>query len=165
LRSSARQKEEEIMTNMIRLICLAAVILVICMPAAAQTIYTTTMTSGPFLVAPTAMSIDWMVVNNDTVVADLRVTVYKLSINGGKEAVAPGHLEFSLDPGKTMHNANSVGSVFQLGDIYEVVVEATSDKVHPNVNQWSCNGSDCFIPGTLIPAGDFVVTKIKPPKP
>jgi len=153
------------MTNMLRKVYLVGLLLVIGMPAAAQITYTTKMTSGPFLVAPTAASVDWAVVNNDTDPVDLRVTVYKLDLLGVKVAVPPGSLTFSLAPGRTSHNANSVGSVFFVGFYYEVVVEATSDKVHPNVNQWSDN-EGAFIPGTLIPAGDFVSIKMpKPPKP
>ncbi len=134
--------------------------------AAAQITYTTKMTSGPFLLAPTALSVDWQVVNNDTETVDICVTVYELHLMEPKTEVPPGIRCFSLDPGYTRHNANSVGSVFFLGSVYEVVVEATSDKVHPNVNQWSGHTASDFIPGTLIPAGDFVTIKTpKPPKP
>jgi len=135
-------------------VCLyAALILAICTPAGAQVIYTTKLSSGPFLVVSTAASVDWAVVNNDEDIASLRVTVYKLLL-GGDRIYAPGGapVAFDLEPGRVFHNANS----FELGFYYEVVVESTSDKVCPNVNQWSCNSGSCFIPGTLIPAGDFV---------
>jgi hypothetical protein len=139
------------------LVCLYAVlILAIGTSAGAQVTYTTKLSSGPFLLAPSCNSLDWVVVNNDKDVADLRVTVYKLDLLGGdKIPLTP--VTFSLEPGRVFHNANS----FQIGYYYEVVVESTSDKVCPNVNQWSCNGGSCFIPGTLIPAGDFVDIYIK----
>ena len=133
--------------------------------ATAQIIYTTKMTSGPFLIAPTAESVDWQVVNNDTEPVDICVTVYQLNIGAAKTEVGPGPLCLNLLPGYTTHNANSVGTLFQLGFIYEVVVEATSDNVQSNVNQWAGNVGSQFIPGTLIPAGDFINIKIKPPKP
>jgi hypothetical protein len=133
--------------------------------AAAQITYTTKMTSGPFLVDPSALSVDWEVLNNDTEPVDICVTVYQLNISAAKTVVAPGPVCLTLEPGYMTHNANSVGSIFQVGLSYEVVVEATSDDVYPNVNQWSGFSSLNFIPCTLIPAGDFVYIKIKVPKP
>ncbi len=149
------------MSKLLWAVCLSAfLILAICPPADPQTeiTYTTKLTSGPFLVAPLATSIDWLVLNNDVVTVNCRVTVYRLDVTGAKVAVSPGPLTISLEAGETKHNANSVGGggPFFLGGVYEVVVEATSEIVHPNVNQWSCNVATCFIPGTLIPAGDFV---------
>lgn len=138
-------------------VCLCAVlVLAICVSAGAQIKYTTKLSSGPFLVAPTAQSVDWAVLNNDTVSVDLRVTVYKYGIGADKEEVSPGSLEINLLPNRATHNANSVGTVFVAGYYYEVVIEATTDKICPNVNQWSSNGASDFIPGTLIPSGDFV---------
>jgi hypothetical protein len=133
--------------------------------ALAQSPFSTKMTSGPFLIAPTAASVDWMVVNNDTGPVTVRVTVYQLAIGSGKVVVPPGPVTVNLAAGATTHNANSVGTVFNLGLIYEVVVEADSDNVHPNVNQWSGFNSASFISGTLIPAGSFVPIKGKSQKP
>lgn len=70
-----------------------------------------------------------------------------------------------MAPGTSTHNANSVGSVFIPGFSHEVVVEATSDKIHPSVEQWSTHAGDSFIPGTLIPSGSFVTIKIPEPVP
>jgi hypothetical protein len=135
--------------------------------AAAEITYTTKMTSGPFFIDPLAMSVDWQVVNNDTEPVNICVTVYQLNIGAAKTLVPPGRWCFALEPGYSTHNANDVGTIFLVGLSYEVVVEATSDNVHPNVNQWSDRSSAYFIPSTLIPAGDFVNIniKIKPPKP
>lgn len=135
------------------------------MPVSAELPYTTEVTSGPFLIAPQAASVDWVVVNNDGEPADIRITVYKLVLGGGPKSLTPaGRVSVTLNPGEITHNANSVGSTFLLGHYYEVVVESTSDNVHPNVNQWSTFGSSGFIPGTLIPAGDFVEIKYPPEK-
>ena len=135
--------------------------------SAQETTYTTTLTSGPFLVAPTAMSVDWVLVNNEESAVDVRVTVYSLNLDGtAKEVVSPGAITLNLAPGAATHNANSVNSVFFPGIYYEVIVEATSDKVHANINQWSSNGGSDFVPGTLIPAGSFVSIKLpKDPRP
>ena len=147
-------------------VCALALATVATSQAVAQVTYTTKLTSGPFFVAPTAVSVDWVLLNNDTVPVNVHVTVYNWILGEPKVVVAPGPFTLTLPPGQALHNANSVGSVFHLGFIYEVVVEATSDRVHPNVNQWSCMGADCFIPGSLIPAGDFVeIKQPKPPKP
>lgn len=111
-----------------------------------------------------ATSVDWAVVNNDTESVDLRVTVYKLVPGETKSPVPPEPVIVDdLQPGETDHNANSVGSAFFTGFYYEVVVEATSDKIHPNVTQWVDTVGN-YLPGTLIPAGDFVEIKTKPPK-
>jgi len=137
---------------------LLLILITACLPATADDDDETTLSSGPFLVAPTAHSVDWAVVNNGSESANLKVTVYRLDLAGPKVAVAPGTVAFTLAPGHTFHNANSVGVglAFQLGFYYEVVVESRSEHVLPNVNQWDCPTGSCFIPATLIPAGDFV---------
>jgi hypothetical protein len=127
------------------------VLLTVCLSAMAEIHYRTKLSSGPFLVTPTAASVDWAVVNNDHEAANVRVTVYKLDLSGPKVAIAPGPVTFNLAPDRTFHNANA----FDVGFYYEVVVESTSDKVCPAVEQWS-NTAGAFIPGTLIPAGEFV---------
>jgi hypothetical protein len=124
--------------------------------ASAQVTYTTKMTSGPFTVAPSAATVDWMVTNNDSVPVDIRVTIYHLFYGSPKVSCCPFPLEMTLNPGYTTHNAGAVGSVFDAGNNYEVVIEATSILVHPNVNQWSTSSGLGYIPETLIPSGDFV---------
>jgi hypothetical protein len=140
-------------------------ILAVCQPASAQITYSTTLTSGPFFIAPEAAngSLDWVVVNDDSAAADIRVTIYKLDVSGTKVAIPPG-LTVNLGPGKTIHNANTVSTLFPVGFYYELVVESTSDKVRPAVDQWSCFDATCFIPATLIPSGDFVITMTKKSK-
>ena len=122
-------------------------------------IFTTTLSSGPFLVAPTALSVDWAVINGSDQLEMIRVTVYKWGIGVPKAALPPGALTESLAPGTVFHNANSVPSVFAPGFYYEVVVELTGPDLLPNVTQWSSQGAGDFIPGTLIPAGSFVKVK------
>ena len=158
-------KGEMTMTNRIGTALLVVLFLGICSTASAQVTYTTKLTSGPFLVAPTAASVDWVLLNNDPSPADVRVTVYELTPTG-KVTVGGFSVTLHLASGATAHNANSVGTLFFVGGYYEVVVESTSENVHPNVNQWSSNGADGFIPETLIPAGSFTSIKLpKPPKP
>lgn len=150
------------MTNRVFTALLFVVLLALGSTASAQVNYTTKVTSGPFLVAPTAASVDWVLVNNDPSPVNVRITVYQLTPTG-KETVGGFSVALTLAPGATTHNANDVGVLFFAGNYYEVVVEATSDNVHPNVNQWSSNGAVDFIPETLIPAGSFV--SIRVPKP
>jgi len=152
------------------LMCILFLTTISSVSAQEATPYTTTLTSGPFLVAPTAQSVDWVLVNNEESAVDVRVTVYSLNLDGtAKEVVSPGAITLNLAPGAATHNANSVNSIFFPGIYYEVIVEATSDNVHANVNQWSSNGGSDFIPATLIPAGSFVGIRApstaRPPKP
>jgi hypothetical protein len=113
-------------------IIMALFILAVCQPASAQITYSTTLTSGPFLIAPEAAngSLDWVVVNDDSAVADIRVTTYKLNLSGTKVAIPPV-ITTNLQPGASTHNANSVSTLFPPGFYYELVVESTSDKVRP----------------------------------
>jgi hypothetical protein len=53
------------------------------------------------------------------------------------------------------HNANRVGSIFQIGFTYEVVLECNSLKLLPAVHVWEDFGNT-VIPGTLIPSGSWV---------
>jgi len=146
----------------------AIVLLFACsLPVFAQTAYTTKMTSGPFLVVPGAKSVDWIVISNETEPVDVAVTVYRYSYDGSvREPVPNFTIPFTLLPGQVTHNANSVGfpgeAPYQEGNTLEVVIEATAGNVHAMVNQWSCNGSTCVMPETVIPAGDFIT--IKEPK-
>ena len=155
-------KVNRYLPNILRSTCLVILLLPVCTPAVAQT-YDHAQTSGPFYIAPTAVSVDWVVLNNDTEAVDIQVTVYRLMVGASKIALPPVALKKTLLAGQSTHNANDVGSVFLSGFAHELVVEATSDKVTSHVSQWDCAGATCFIPSTLIPAGDFVTIR-KPEK-
>ncbi len=101
---------------------------------------------------------DWAVMNNSKIDQTFRVTIYKGNIGALKTPVAPGSLEFTIKPGFTSHNANSVGAPpapFQVGFYYEVVVETNSLDVLPTVTVWKDHGAR-MIPGTTILPGNFV---------
>lgn len=119
--------------------------------------YKHVLSSGLFLVPENAQSLDWVVVNNSPKTQTFRVTVYRGNIGALKTAVLPGSLEFTLEPGFTMHNPNSVctGCPFEMGFYYEVVVETNNLKVMPTVTVWSDLGA-AVIPGTTILPGNFV---------
>ena len=153
-----------------RLIGLTATIfaLIWSMSAFAQADYPVKMTSGPFVVIADADSVDWMITSNDSEPVDVKVTIYQLNIGSAKTTCCVSGLELTLFPGETTHNANGVGTVFTAGAHYEVVIESTSELVHPIVVQWSNASSYYAIPETLIPAGDFLIIskpeKVKGPK-
>jgi len=142
----------------------AVVLMGVSAPAASQTSYTYKMTSGPFVVVQEAAygSLDWVLINNDNEPVDVAVTVYHYVGGQTKERAPNFTLEVSIEPGHMLHNANSVApneifdSTYFVGYTYEVVIEATSDKVHAMVTQWFADGSDSVIPETVISAGDFV---------
>jgi hypothetical protein len=115
------------------------------------------LSSGVFGIPAGAQSVDWVVLNDSTTSQSVKVTVFLVS-SSGKTAVAPGALTVNVNAGATSHNANSVGSVFQIGGYYEVVVETVSPNVLPSVNIWSDHGAT-VIPGTLIPPGVWVELK------
>jgi len=115
-----------------------------------------TLSSGPFLVAPNAQSVDWVLINDSAAPQPFRVSVYKWGVGVAKVLLGPGAITDTLPAGMAFHNANSVPSLFVPGFYYEVVVETNSPHVLPNVNQWSSHGGTDFIPGTLIPAAAFV---------
>ena len=117
--------------------------------------YKYTLSSGPFGLPANAQSVDWVLVNDTGTAQTVRVTVYKCAVGVQKTAVAPGALTETLNPGITTHNANSVGTVFQVGFPYEVIIETNDKRILPNVQIWQDHGGT-EIPGTLIPAGDFV---------
>jgi hypothetical protein len=111
--------------------------------------------SGLFGLPSNAKSVDWGIINDSAVKQSCRVTVFKCPINAPKSALAPGPLTLNLDPGVTSHNANSVGTIFQIGFFYEVVVDLNDFDVLPSVQVWSDNGGT-VIAGTQIPARSFV---------
>jgi hypothetical protein len=135
------------------------------LPATAEELeFDETLTSGMFLIAPDAHSVDWAILNNSTEVETFRVTVYQYPIGLPRETV--DQIMQTIDPGEVFHNANRVETVFTPGFYTEVVAEVTSPNLHPIVEQWSQPVGTTFIPGTLIATGDFVeIKKPKPPKP
>ena len=120
--------------------------------------YKYVLSSGPFSLPAAAQSVDWVVVNDSAAAQTIRVTVYKCGLGEVKTAVAPGAIEMTLGPGVTTHNANSVGQVFAIGFLYEVVVETNDKRTLPCLVIWQ-DHSGTAIPGTLIPAGAFVDIK------
>lgn len=121
-------------------------------------VYTYALSSGPFSLPAGAQSVDWVVLNDSAASQTVRVTVYKCGLGTTKTAVAPGAIEMTLAPGSTTHNANSVGTVFSMGFIYEVVVETNDKRTLPCVEIWQDHGGT-VIAGTLIPAGSFIDIK------
>lgn len=114
------------------------------------------LTSGLFLISPQAVSVDWAMLNQSDEDQTIKVTVYQYPI--GLPRIQVDQLTWTISPGTAIHNANSVGTVYTKGFYTEVVVERKSPNVFPSVTQWSSMGGD-FIPGTLIPSGDFVGIK------
>lgn len=116
------------------------------------------LSSGPFSLPAGSQSVDWVVVNDSAASQTMRVTVYKCNLGAAKTPVAPGAIEMTLAPGSTTHNANSVGTVFSMGFIYEVAVETNDKRILPCVEVWQDHGGT-VIAGTLIPAGAFIDIK------
>lgn len=112
-------------------------------------------TTGPFALPAAGVSVDWYVINNSADTQTGTVTVYEHNLATGRSTVAPGAITFTLQPGESYHNANSIGTTFILGLYYEVQLERSSPNLMPSVNVWEAFGA-ITIPGTLIPAGDWV---------
>lgn len=115
------------------------------------------LSSGPFGLPGNARSVDWQVVNNSPDSQIVSVTVYQLrGPTMNKTPVAPGRLTFVVHPQRSRHNANSVGTgrPFQVGGIYEVVVELNDKRVLPSVDVWSTTTA-VIIPGTHLSPQDF----------
>ncbi len=108
-------------------------------------------TTGPFLLPQSSGSLDWVLLNNDSVQQQARVTVFKCPVGTVKTLVAPGALVVTLDPGESTHNANE----YPEGFAYEVQVECNSQFVFPYVSVWPANFG-VVIPGTGINSGSFV---------
>ena len=123
-------------------------------PATAAIPYSHAFSSGAFALPPGSKSVDWMVVNDSPTPQQIRVTVYMVLIGRPKTVLTPGPITTTVQPNTASHNANSVGSVFNIGGTYEVVVEANDDRVLPSVDVWSTNGA-VIIPGTHLSPRDF----------
>ncbi|MDQ1281314.1 MAG: hypothetical protein QG670_2579 [Thermoproteota archaeon] len=113
--------------------------------------YTNKYTTGPFMLPQNTHSLNWNLLNNDSTVQNVRVTVFKCWIGSSKTVEPPGPLEISLNPGASSHNANSATGGF----CYEIQVETNSKLVFPSVEAWPGSIGD-VIPGTEIRAVQFV---------
>jgi hypothetical protein len=108
-------------------------------------------TTGPFTLPQKTHSLDWGMLNNDTVSQTVRVTVFKCPIGGTKTAEPPGPLAVTLSPGQTTHNANrAIGGFF-----YEIQVETNSRHVFPYAAAWPGAIGDP-IPGTVVKSAEFI---------
>jgi hypothetical protein len=116
------------------------------------------LSSGTFALPTGAKSVDWIVLNDSPNPQQIRVTVYKVLIGTPKTVVPPGPITSTVAPNSATHNANSVGSVFNIGGTYEVVVETNDARVLPSVDVWSTAGA-VIIPGTHLSPRDFSEVK------
>jgi hypothetical protein len=108
-------------------------------------------TTGPFTLPQNTHSLDWGMLNNDTVSQTVRVTVFKCPIGGTKTAEPPGPLAVTLSPGQTTHNANrAIGGFF-----YEIQVETNSRHIFPYAAAWPGAIGDP-IPGTVVKSAEFI---------
>jgi len=113
------------------------------------------LSSGLFGLPATAQSVDWVVLNDSATAQTATVTVYKSSVAAPKTAIDA--VTFTIDPGRSLHNANSVGFTepFVPGFYYEVVLETASPNVLPTVMVWEAHVAT-VIPGTTISPGSWV---------
>ena len=113
------------------------------------------LSSGLFGLPAAAQSVDWVVLNDATTAQTFTVTVYKSTVVAPKTAIDT--ITATIDPGRSFHNANSVGfgEVFPPGFYYEVVLEASSPNVLPTVTIWEAHIAT-IIPGTTISPGSWV---------
>jgi hypothetical protein len=149
-------KKERVMRFAFRLTILSLVVLLVSCATLGQSPYSLTRSTGPFYIPPNAHSVDWVVLNNSHSPQKFRMTVYRLPVGATKITLAPGALERTLGPGESMHNANSVGSVFVLGFAHEMIIESNSADVLPMAVSWSANVATQAIVGSMIPAADWV---------
>ena len=108
-------------------------------------------TTGPFLLPQNSGSLDWTLLNNDTTPQTVRVTVFSCPVGMVKNPAPPGPLVVTIDPSKSIHNANK----YPEGFAYEVQVECNSQLLFPYVSVWPANFG-VVIPGTGINSGTFV---------
>jgi hypothetical protein len=114
-------------------------------------IYKFRYTTGPFLLPEKSGSLDWVVLNNDTTMQKVRVTIFKCPVGTVKVQVSPGPIIVTLKPKESSHNANT----YVEGYPYEVVVECNSQMIFPYVSVWPGNYG-VVIPGTGINSASFI---------
>jgi hypothetical protein len=108
-------------------------------------------TTGPFTLPEKTHSLDWGLLNNDTVPQTVRVTVFKCPLGSTKSADPPGPLVVTLQPGETTHNANAaVGGFF-----HEIQVETNSRHVFPYAAAWPGAAGDP-IAGSVVKSAEFI---------
>jgi hypothetical protein len=113
--------------------------------------YANKYTTGPFILPQNTHSLNWNLLNNDSIPHKVRVTVFKCWVGSQKTLEPPGPLEITLNPNESSHNANkAVG-----GFCYEIQVETNSKLVFPSVEAWPGSIGD-VIPGTEIRAAQFL---------
>jgi len=113
------------------------------------------LSSGLFGLPAAAQSVDWVVLNDSSTAQTSTVTVYKTSVIAPKTAIDT--VTFTIDPGRSFHNANSVGfdQPFTPGFYFEVILETSSPNVLPTVTIWEAHIAT-IIPGTTISPGSWV---------
>jgi hypothetical protein len=118
--------------------------------------YDIRLSSGLFPLPANAASVDWTLVNTGTQTETARVTVFRHGGGQPVKEVPPGALIERVPAGRDTHNANSVvAGGFELGFLYEVVVETDSRALRPTAAVWSDHGGT-VIPGTRIPPEKFI---------
>jgi hypothetical protein len=113
--------------------------------------YRYTYTTGPFSLPLKTHSIDWGLLNNDSSVQKVRVTVFKCPVGAVKTAEPPGPLEVTLNPGETTHNANGATGGF----FYEIQVECDSQLIFPYASAWPGAIADPM-PGSVVKSAEFI---------
>jgi hypothetical protein len=108
-------------------------------------------TSGLFTLPQNTHSLDWAILNNDPKPQKVRVTVFKCDVTDVKSIERPGPLEFSVDPGFSIHNANKADA----GLMYEIQIECNSQLIFPHACAWPGGIADP-IPGTVIKSAEFI---------
>ncbi len=108
-------------------------------------------TTGPFSLPASTHSLDWAILNNDTTIQKVRVTIFKCNLGGVKTAEPPGALSLSIKPKETTHNANS----YPTGVYYEITVECNSQLIFPYVSGWPGSVGDA-LPGSVINSSGFI---------
>jgi hypothetical protein len=116
-----------------------------------QSTYSYKYTTGPIRAPLGTQHLDWAVLNNAQNTQTIRVTIYQLDFDNAKSYWIYGSpFEFTLDSGKTMHNANQAFP----GYLFEIVVETNSKLVFPSAEFWDLNQAS--IPGSEIVSAEFI---------
>jgi hypothetical protein len=119
--------------------------------SAAAAAYTYTYTTGPIALPSNTQSLDWAVLNDDSTIQTIRVTVFKCNLGAKKTVEPPGPLEVTLDPGECTHNANAALGGF----LYEIQVKCNSQRVFPYASAWPGNIGDP-LPGSVVKTAEFI---------